>query len=86
MALRSIIEKKKRIYFNEDFKADDWGLVENELKKLENDEINSKEDLELLIQKYSELTYIIEETYAWKYIKMTCNADKKEYSKNLEEI
>lgn len=86
MVPRSIIEKKKRIYFNEDFKADDWSLVENELKKLENYEINSKEDLELLIQKYSELTYIIEETYAWKYIKMTCNADKKEYSKNFNEF
>lgn len=80
------IEKKKRIYFNEEFKADKWDSVEKELKGIEAQGINSKEDLEVLIEKYSELSYIIEETYAWKYIKMTCNADKPEYSKDFNEF
>lgn len=86
MVTGSTIEKKKRRYFNEDFEANNWDSVEKELKKLEMQEMTSKKDLELLIQKYSELTYIIEETYAWKYIKMTCNADKPEYSKDFNEF
>lgn len=86
MLTDQIIEKRKRRYFSEDFRADNWYDVENELKNFENQEINSKEDLETLIEKYSELVYIIEETYAWKYIKMTCNADKKQYSKAFNEF
>lgn len=86
MTTYKVIAKKKRVYFNKNFKADMWDDVEKELKELENQEINSKEDLEVLIKKYSELTYIIEETYAWKYIKMTCNADKPEYSKAFNEF
>ncbi len=80
------IKKKKRIYFNEDFKADQWSLVEKELKNIESQEVDSKKDLEVSIEKYSELSYMIEETYAWKYIKMTCNADKPEYSKDFNEF
>ena len=86
MLTDQIIEKRKRRYFSEDFRADNWYDVENELKNFENQEINSKEDLETLIEKYSELVYIIEETYAWKYIKMTCNADKEQYSKAFNEF
>jgi len=86
MITGSTIKKKKRVYFDENFEADDWNSVERELKKIENQEVNSKEDLELLIEKKSELSYIIEETYAWKYIKMTCNADKPEYSKDFNKF
>ncbi|SKC92092.1 M3 family oligoendopeptidase [Maledivibacter halophilus] len=80
------IEKKKRIYFDENFKADEWEEVEKEFKEIEGAQINSKDDLENLIEKYSELSYIIEETYAWKYIKMTCNADKPQYSKAFNQF
>ncbi|SHK37869.1 M3 family oligoendopeptidase [Paramaledivibacter caminithermalis] len=86
MITDKVISKKKRVYFDENFKADEWSHVEKELKKIENQEIKSKEDLEGLIEKYSELTYIIEETYAWKYIKMTCNADNPQYSKEFNKF
>jgi oligoendopeptidase F len=81
-----VITKKKRLYFDNDFTADKWEYVEKELKEIESQEITSKEDLQILIEKYSELTYIIEETYAWKYIKMTCNADNPQYSKAFNEF
>lgn len=80
------IEKKKRRYFSEDFKGDNWELVEKELINLLDEDINSKEELEKYIEKVSELNYIIEEEYAWKYINMTCNADKEEYSKAFNEF
>lgn len=86
MLTNKVIGKKKRVYFDEKFKADKWENVERELKAIENEEIDSKKDLETLIEKYSELSYIIEETYAWKYIKMTCNADKPEYSKSFNQF
>ncbi len=80
------IQKKERKYFNKDFKADDWNSVEKEFKGIESYEVQSMEDLELLIKKYSELNYIIGEAYAWKYIKMTCKADKKENSKDFNDF
>lgn len=80
------IDKKKRRYFSEDFKGDSWELVEKELTNLLNVEISSDEELIKYIEKVSELNYIIEEEYAWKYINMTCNADKEEYSKAFNEF
>lgn len=86
MITDKVITKKKRVYFDEKFEGDIWDDVEKELKEIENQEINSIKDLEVLIEKYSELTYIIEETYAWKYIKMTCNADNSQCSKAFNEF
>jgi len=69
------IEKKKRRYYPDDFNAQEWSPVEEALRELSAAEISSPEDLVRLIEKRSELSDILEETGAWKYIRMTQHAD-----------
>lgn len=86
MLIDKKIKKRKRRYFATSFKGDDWSQVEIEFKRLLDEKISSKEELITFIEKVSELNFIIEEEYAWKYINMTCYADKEEYSKAFNEF
>ena len=72
------VEKKKRIHFPEDLGVEEWGELEKVLKEMETAEISSAEDLIKFIEKYSELSDILEEVGAWKTIKMTQCADDAE--------
>lgn len=69
------IEKKKRIYFSENFKIEEWVELEKILKEMLNVKIESADDLVSFIEKYSELGGIISEAGAWKTIRMTQHAD-----------
>lgn len=72
------IEKKKRAYFPEDFKAEERAELERALRGMLSEEIGSPEELERFIEKCGELSYILEEAGAWKMIRMTQHADDPE--------
>lgn len=75
------IEKKKRIYFAQDFNVEEWEQLEKVLKEMEAVEISSADDLIALIEKYSELSDILEEVGGWHTIRMTQAADDAELAK-----
>lgn len=75
-----------RIYYSENFQVGDIENVKNELQKLLEKDLKSAEDLEKYIDRYNELSAIVEEAMAWKYIKMTRFADQEEYSKDFNEF
>ncbi|MCD4795681.1 MAG: M3 family oligoendopeptidase [Candidatus Cloacimonetes bacterium] len=80
------IVKGKRTYFPEDLDITKWENVEAELKKLEAEKINSAEELILFMKKIGELSDIIAEEVAWRYITMTRFADKPENEKKFNEF
>ncbi len=80
------IVKGKRTYFPENLDITKWGNVEAELKKLEAEEINSAEELIRFMEKIGELSDIIAEEVAWRYITMTRFADKPENEKKFNEF
>jgi len=80
------IEKKPRIYFSEDLDVTKWENVETVLKGLEYEKINSAEELINFMEKTGELSNILSEEMAWRYINMTRFADNEEYSKKFNEF
>jgi len=70
-----------RRYYSREFTAEELTVIEGEIEILKNAPVESMEDLVEFMEKYSEISVIIEETMAWKYINMTRFADKEEYSK-----
>ncbi|OQY10184.1 MAG: oligoendopeptidase F [Fusobacteriia bacterium 4572_132] len=80
------IIKKKRKYFSEDFKIDQWKSLEIELKKIEDKEIKNVKLLEEIIRKNTEIGNIISETMAKKYIAMTCNANNPKYAEDFNKF
>ena len=75
----------ERRHYSKEFAAEELVVVEKELGILKESPIKSLESLIEFMEKYSELSAIIEETMAWKYIDMTRFADKEEYSKAFNE-
>lgn len=76
----------ERLYYDEDFHVNDIGIIKNQLEILMKEELDGVEGLERFIDKYSELSAIVEETMGWKYIKMTRFADQDEYSRDFNEF
>jgi oligoendopeptidase F len=75
------IKKKKRVYFSPEFNIENWAELGKALQEMLNDPILSSGDLIRFIEKYSELSSIMEEVGAWKTIKMTQHADDEMLSK-----
>ncbi|MFA7169626.1 MAG: M3 family oligoendopeptidase [Candidatus Paceibacterota bacterium] len=75
------IEKKKRVYFSEELRVESWSDLEKVLKEMLEAEILSADNLIKFIEKYSELSNILEEVGAWKHIKMTQFADDPKLAK-----
>ena len=79
------IVKSPRIFFPEDLDVTKWENVEKEMKKLEDEKINSADELIKFMEKIGELSDIMEEEIAWRYITMTRFADNKENEKKFNE-
>ncbi len=75
-----------RKYFSKGFEVADEKVLQEAVSKILNTPVGTIGELVELIEKYSELSMIISEELAWKYIKMTCNADNEEYSKIFNEF
>jgi oligoendopeptidase F len=66
------ITKKSRKYIPENFEIN-WETLEPLFNELKNREINSVNDLEEWLKNRSELEAALEENFAWRYIRMTCD-------------
>lgn len=71
------IKKKPRTYIPSDLKIE-WKNLKPLFKELSNRQINSAVQLEQWLKDRSELEAALEEDFAWRYIRMTCDtADQK---------
>ncbi len=68
----------KRQFLTQDFTITTWELLEPYFKDLVNRTISNKQELEKWLQDNSELSSIVSENMAWRYIKMTCDTANEE--------
>jgi len=78
-----IIEKKKRTYIPQDLETN-WDNLEPIFQELLKREINSVTELEKWLKDKSELEAALEEDFAWRYIKMTCDTANEELVKSFQ--
>ncbi len=63
----------QRNYVKPDFSVTSWNLLEPYFNELKNRTITSAQELEKWLKDYSELSAVVSEDMAWRYIKMTCD-------------
>ena len=68
----------QRIFVSKDFTITDWGLLEPYFNNLKNRNITSVSDLERWLLDYNELSAVVSEDMAWRYINMTCDTTNTE--------
>jgi oligoendopeptidase F len=73
----TMIHKKTRKYIPADLEMK-WEVLEPIFIELRDREINSAEELEQWLRDRSELEAAIEEDFAWRYIRMTCDTANEE--------
>ncbi len=78
-----IIEKKTRTYIPQDLTIT-WESLEPLFTELQNREITGVEELEQWLKDRSELEAALEEDFAWRYIKMSCDTANEELVKNFQ--
>jgi oligoendopeptidase F len=78
-----IIEKKNRTYIPKDLTIT-WESLEPLFTELQKREISSVEELEQWLKDRSELEAALEEDFAWRYIKMSCDTANEELVKNFQ--
>jgi oligoendopeptidase F len=66
------IHKKPRVYIPQDLEIT-WASLEPIFTELQNREISSTTDLEQWLKDRSEIEAALEEDFAWRYIKMSCD-------------
>ncbi|MDB5142472.1 MAG: family oligoendopeptidase [Mucilaginibacter sp.] len=72
-----MIHKKTRTYLPQNFEIK-WETLEPLFKELTERPINSVEELEHWLHDRSELEAALEEDFAWRYIRMTCDTTSEE--------
>lgn len=84
------ITRPERSFLPQEFKIEKWEDVEQYFIALEQREISSKKDFKQWLLDQSELEAVLEENFAWRYIKMTINTKDenlaKEYTFFVKEI
>ncbi|GGE50704.1 oligoendopeptidase F [Pedobacter psychrotolerans] len=78
-----IIEKKTRTYIPQDLTIT-WESLSPLFTELQNREINNVEALEQWLKDRSELEAALEEDFAWRYIKMSCDTANEELVKSFQ--
>lgn len=63
----------QRNYVKPDYTVTTWELLKPYFEELEKRPINSAAELEKWLKDYSELSAVVSENMAWRYIKMTCD-------------
>ena len=72
-----MIHKKTRTYIPQHFEIQ-WEVLEPFFIELRDRQINSVEELEQWLRDRSELEAALEEDFAWRYIRMTCDTGSEE--------
>lgn len=78
-----MLEKVKRSYLPENLNID-WSTLEPIFKELQNRTINSVTDLEQWLKDKSEVEAALEEDFAWRYIKMSCDTANEDLVKSFQ--
>jgi oligoendopeptidase F len=78
-----MITKKPRTYIPQELTIT-WENLEPLFTELQNREINSTAELEQWLKDRSELEAALEEDFAWRYIKMSCDTANEELVKNFQ--
>jgi oligoendopeptidase F len=78
-----MITKKPRTYIPQELTIT-WESLEPLFTELQNREINSTTELEQWLKDRSELEAALEEDFAWRYIKMSCDTANEELVKNFQ--
>lgn len=73
----------KRNFINENFTITTWQLLEPYFFNLQNRVINSKSELLSFLKDYSELSAVVSENMAWRYILMTCDTANTELKESF---
>lgn len=63
----------QRNYIKSDFTVTTWELLKPYFDELQKRSVDSPADLEKWLKDYSELSAVVSENMAWRYIKMTCD-------------
>lgn len=79
MEVHAIPQRPERKFLGEDFKVTSWGELKPWLDKLLERDLNSVEALKQWFRDRSEVESVVSEDLAWRYIKMTCFTENKEY-------
>jgi len=78
-----IINKKPRTYIPQDLKME-WESLSPILDELLKRDINNVEELEKWLKDKSELEAALEENFAWRYIKMSCDTANEDLVKDFQ--
>lgn len=78
-----IINKKTKTYIPQNLSIT-WESLAPLFTELQNREINSADELEKWLKDRSELEAALEEDFAWRYIKMSCDTANAELVKNFQ--
>ncbi|MEX8548996.1 MAG: M3 family oligoendopeptidase [Mucilaginibacter sp.] len=78
-----MILKKEKKYIPENLEIK-WENLEPIFTELQNRSINSVEDLEQWLRDRSELEAALEEDFAWRYIRMTCDTTNEELLQSFQ--
>jgi len=81
-----IPKRPVRQFLPEDFKVSTWDSLKPYFDDLVNRPISSPADLKKWLHYRSELESIISEDSGWRYIRMTCFTDNKEYSNAYQDF
>ena len=80
------IVKKPRVYYTEEFDVSNWDEVKSRLEALLEYPVNSASDLIKMLEQAGELSDILDEETAWRYITMTRFSDNPENSKKFNDF
>ena len=75
--------KLKRNFVSKDLQINDWADLKNYYENLTVRTIENLEGLKKWLADWSELDAIVSENFAWRYIKMTCDATNEELVKSF---
>ncbi len=78
------IEPLRRSYLPADLSVRSREDVEPWYRELERRELPDRHALEQWLYDRSELAFVLEEELAWRYIRMNCHTDRKEYAEAFE--
>ena len=81
-----IPKRPERQFLPEDFKVTTWESLKPYFDDLVNRPVSSLQELKIWLHHRSELESIISEDSGWRYIRMTCFTENKEYSNAYQDF
>jgi oligoendopeptidase F len=80
----AVPHRPKRTFLPEEFTVTTWEALKPYLDELIDEKIQSLGELKAWLSHRSELESVLSEEMGWRYIRMTCYTDNKEYTENYQ--